>query len=36
MPTSMVYTCLAPRWSRQSVNPPVDAPMSRQVRLLGS
>ena len=27
-PTSIATTCAAPRWSRQSVNPPVDAPTS--------
>src|SRR5581483_3434633 len=27
-PTSTAITCRAPRWSRQSVNPPVDAPAS--------
>ena len=27
-PTSTAYTCAAPPWRRQSVNPPVDAPAS--------
>ena len=35
-PTSSAYTRVAPRWSRTSVNPPVDAPTSRQTRPVGS
>src|SRR5437899_5836624 len=31
-PTSTAYTRAAPRWSRQSVKPPVEAPTSRQTR----
>ena len=31
-PVSTAVTCAAPRCSRQSVNPPVEAPMSRQDR----
>ena len=30
-PTSMAWTFFAPCWSRQSVNPPVDAPISRAI-----
>src|SRR5207253_6098598 len=35
-PTSTATTRAAPRWSRQSVNPPVDAPASRQSRPSGA
>ena len=34
-PTSTAYTFAAPRWSRQSVKPPVEAPASRQRRPAG-
>ena len=35
-PTSTATTWAAPAWSRQSVNPPVDAPASRARRPVGS
>src|SRR4029077_16629884 len=35
-PTSTAITRAAPRWRRQSVNPPVEAPASRQSRPPGS
>ena len=35
-PTSIAYTFAAPRRSRTSVNPPVEAPMSAQTRPAGS
>ncbi len=35
-PTSTAWTRAAPRWSRASVKPPVDAPASRQTRPRGS
>ena len=35
-PTSSAITRAAPRWSRTSVNPPVEAPRSRQSRPAGS